>query len=113
MRRILLAGKTGQIGWELRRTLATIGEVVGVNHNDMDLADPDAIRKVIREIKPEIIVNAAAYTAVASAIARHHVGALIWSSTTLNSSFSLAKRRIVHRKFFPRTPYTPLVRKIR
>lgn len=64
MKRILLVGKNGQIGWELQRTLATIGEVFAVDRNDMDLANPDAIRKVIRETKPAMIVNAAAYTAV-------------------------------------------------
>ncbi len=64
MRRILLTGKNGQIGWELQRTLATLGEVVAVDRNDMDLTNPDALRKVIRETKPAMIVNAAAYTAV-------------------------------------------------
>ena len=64
MRRILLTGKNGQIGWELQRTLATLGEVFAVDCNDMDFTNPDAIRKVIREIKPALIVNAAAYTAV-------------------------------------------------
>lgn len=62
--RILLAGKNGQIGWELQRTLATIGEVVAVGRNEMDLANPDSIQSTIREIKPALIVNAAAYTAV-------------------------------------------------
>ncbi len=52
LRRILLTGKNGQIGWELQRTLATLGEVVAVDRNDMDLTNPDAIRKVIRETKP-------------------------------------------------------------
>ncbi len=64
MRQILLIGKNGQVGWELQRTLATLGEVVSVDHHAMDLANPDAIRKVVREIKPALIVNAAAYTAV-------------------------------------------------
>ncbi len=64
MRRILLTGKNGQIGWELQRSLVTLGEVVAVDRNDMDLTNPDAIRKVIRETKPALIVNAAAYTAV-------------------------------------------------
>ncbi len=64
MRRILLTGKNGQIGWELQRTLATLGEVVAVDRHAMDLANPDAIRRTVREIKPALIVNAAAYTAV-------------------------------------------------
>lgn len=64
MRRILLIGKNGQIGWELQRTLATLGEVIAADRDGMDLANPDSIRSVIREIKPALIVNAAAYTAV-------------------------------------------------
>ena len=64
MTRILLTGKDGQVGWELQRTMASLGEVVAVGHREMDLADPDSIRKVIREIRPALIVNPAAYTAV-------------------------------------------------
>lgn len=68
--RILLAGVTGQVGWELQRTLMTLGEVIPVGRSvsnaalQMDLADPDTIRRTIREVKPDLIVNAAAYTAV-------------------------------------------------
>jgi dTDP-4-dehydrorhamnose reductase len=64
VRKILLTGKNGQIGWELQRTLAPLGDIVIVGHQEMDLADPDSIRKVIREVRPGLIVNAAAYTAV-------------------------------------------------
>lgn len=64
MTRILLTGKNGQIGWELQRTLATLGEVIALDRHGMNLANPDSIRRVIREIKPTLIVNAAAYTAV-------------------------------------------------
>jgi dTDP-4-dehydrorhamnose reductase len=62
--KILLAGKDGQVGWELQRTLAPLGEVVAVDRQAMNLADPDSIRKAVREIEPDLIVNAAAYTAV-------------------------------------------------
>jgi dTDP-4-dehydrorhamnose reductase len=64
VRKILLTGKNGQVGWELQRTLASLGDVVAVGHREMDLADPDSIRKIIREVRPGLIVNAAAYTAV-------------------------------------------------
>ncbi|MFA7240015.1 MAG: dTDP-4-dehydrorhamnose reductase [Sulfuricellaceae bacterium] len=62
--RILLTGKNGQVGWELQRTLAPLGEVVAVDRQALDLANPDAIRAVIRDVKPQLIVNPAAYTAV-------------------------------------------------
>ena len=64
MRKILLTGKNGQVGWELQRTLAALGEVIALGREEMDLGNPDAIRARIREIKPDIIVNAASYTAV-------------------------------------------------
>jgi dTDP-4-dehydrorhamnose reductase len=62
--RILITGKNGQVGWELRRTLAPLGEVVAVDVEDLDLTDTDAIRHFVREVKPTLIVNPAAYTAV-------------------------------------------------
>jgi dTDP-4-dehydrorhamnose reductase len=70
MTRILLTGITGQVGWELQRTLSPLGEVVPVGREvsaqnlRIDLAQPDTIRSVIREVRPNLIVNAAAYTAV-------------------------------------------------
>lgn len=64
MKKILLVGKNGQVGWELQRTLAALGDVVAVDRQDMDLANPDSIRNAIRAIQPNLIVNAAAYTAV-------------------------------------------------
>jgi dTDP-4-dehydrorhamnose reductase len=63
-RRILLTGANGQVGWELRRTLASLGEVIALDSSSMNLADADAIRKKVGEIAPHIIVNPAAYTAV-------------------------------------------------
>ena len=62
--RILLTGKNGQIGFELCRALAPLGEVVAPDEHELDLASPDAIRGKVREVRPRIIVNAAAYTAV-------------------------------------------------
>jgi len=61
---ILLTGKTGQVGWELQRTLSPLGRVIALNRAQIDLTEPDSIRKVIREASPDIIVNAAGYTAV-------------------------------------------------
>ena len=64
MLRILVPGKTGQVGWELQSALAPLGTVIALDRSGMDLANPDSIRHVIRGSKPGIIVNAAAYTAV-------------------------------------------------
>ncbi|KST67362.1 dTDP-4-dehydrorhamnose reductase [Mastigocoleus testarum] len=68
--KILLTGVTGQVGWELQRTLITLGEVITSGRDtkgaslQMDLTQPDSIRYLIREVKPDLIVNPAAYTAV-------------------------------------------------
>lgn len=62
--RVLLTGRNGQVGWELERALQPLGTVVATDRSTLDLADSDAIRRAIREAKPELIVNAAAYTAV-------------------------------------------------
>ena len=65
--RILVTAPAGQVGWELRRTLAPLGEVVAAGRSGplaLDLADPDRIRAVVREVRPDLVVNAAAYTAV-------------------------------------------------
>ncbi|WP_019505032.1 dTDP-4-dehydrorhamnose reductase [Pleurocapsa sp. PCC 7319] len=64
MTKILLTGITGQVGQELQQTLTSIGEVIGVNRHELDLGQPDQIQHRIAEIKPHVIVNAAAYTAV-------------------------------------------------
>lgn len=64
MTRILLTGSTGQVGAELTATLASVGELLACDHRRLDLADPAAIRATVREFRPTIIVNAAAYTAV-------------------------------------------------
>jgi dTDP-4-dehydrorhamnose reductase len=60
----LLTGANGQVGCELRRALADLGEVVAVDRVALDLSQPDSIRSTFRDIAPNIIVNAAAYTNV-------------------------------------------------
>lgn len=62
--KILLIGSQGQVGWELARTLLPLGEVVAVSRAQADLSDLDGLRRSVRTIKPDVIVNAAAYTAV-------------------------------------------------
>lgn len=62
--KILLTGKNGQVGFELQRSLAPLGTIVAVDASDADLADAGAVRQLIRSVKPKVIVNPAAYTAV-------------------------------------------------
>ena len=62
--RILLFGKNGQVGWELQRTLAILGEVIAIDYPELDLTNPDDVRNRVSECKPQLIVNAAAYTNV-------------------------------------------------
>lgn len=62
--KILIFGKTGQVGWELRRTLAPLGELNALGREDVDLTSPADVRTAIDAAAPDIIVNAAAYTAV-------------------------------------------------
>src|SRR5262245_60080822 len=61
---ILLTGVNGQLGFELEQTLRPYGEIVATDRTSLDLADADAIVACVRGLKPELIVNAAAYTAV-------------------------------------------------
>ena len=62
--RVLLLGKIGQLGWELQRTLAPLGEVLALDFPEIDLTQAEGIYPVIQDSRPEVIVNATAYTAV-------------------------------------------------
>jgi dTDP-4-dehydrorhamnose reductase len=75
--RILLTGKNGQVGWELQRALAPIGEVIAVGRHDLDLASADSISRTVRATRPDVIVNAAAYTAVDRAESEPEVAMLV------------------------------------
>ncbi|VVE90791.1 dTDP-4-dehydrorhamnose reductase [Pandoraea bronchicola] len=63
-RRILLTGATGQVGWELARSLQGMGDVYAPGRNEMDLLDTDSVVRTLRDFAPDMIVNPAAYTAV-------------------------------------------------
>ena len=62
--KLLVTGATGQVGYELRRTLAPLGEVIALDREALDLSAPDSLRARLREIRPQFVINAAAYTAV-------------------------------------------------
>ncbi|GHA88718.1 dTDP-4-dehydrorhamnose reductase [Modicisalibacter luteus] len=86
--RILLLGKNGQVGWELQRSLAPLGEVIALDRQGEhkegklsgDLTDLDGLRQTLRTVKPQVIVNAAAYTAVDRAEEEREL------ATTINAS---------------------------
>jgi dTDP-4-dehydrorhamnose reductase len=66
--KILLLGKTGQVGWELQRSLSPLGEVTALDRHSKelcgDLANLEGLLATVRQLQPDVIVNAAAYTAV-------------------------------------------------
>jgi dTDP-4-dehydrorhamnose reductase len=82
--KILLFGKNGQVGWELQRSLAPLGELVALGSRGealpCDFNEPDLLAETVRQVRPDVIVNAAAYTAVDKAEtdreAAHRVNAL-------------------------------------
>ena len=95
---ILIIGKIGQVVWELRRTLAPLGRLVSVDFPEIDLTDGNSIRKWVRQSAPNIIVNAAAYTAVDKAESEpercHQINAL--APTILAEEAKKAGALLVH-----------------
>lgn len=75
--KILVTGKNGQVGFELQRSLAALGEVVAVDVEDCDLTDTVAIVSLVEKLKPSLIVNSAAYTAVDKAEAEPEIACAI------------------------------------
>lgn len=71
--KILVTGRDGQVGYELTQRLGSDAGVTATGRADLDLADADAVRRVVRETRPEVILNAAAYTAVDKAEAEPEV----------------------------------------
>lgn len=62
--KIVLFGKNGQLGWEFQRILPILGDVTPLDHEELDLCNLDAIQKTLRELNPDLIINASAYTDV-------------------------------------------------
>lgn len=79
--KILLIGKNGQVGWELQRALSTLGEVVAVDFFDKDLCgdltNVEGIAQTVRTVKPDVVVNAAAHTAVDKAESERELSDLL------------------------------------
>jgi len=62
--KILIFGKNGQVGWELNRSLQPLGEITALGIEDIDFTDTQSLRQIVRDISPDVICNAVAYTAV-------------------------------------------------
>ncbi len=79
--KILLIGKNGQVGWELQRSLSTLGDVVAVDYFDKelcgDLTNLDGIAQTVRTVRPDVVVNAAAHTAVDKAESERELSDLL------------------------------------
>lgn len=82
---ILLLGKGGQVGWELQRSLAVLGQVTALDHDSTaycgDFANPEGVRQTVRALKPDVIVNAAAHTAVDKAEGEPELARLLNATT--------------------------------
>ena len=83
--KILLLGKSGQVGWELQRSLAVLGDVVALDHDSQDFcgdfANPEGVAHTVRSIRPDVIVNAAAHTAVDKAESEPELARLLNATT--------------------------------
>lgn len=75
--KILVFGKCGQVGWELCRSLQPLGQVVAMGREDADFSKPESLREIVRAVQPDVIVNAAAYTAVDKAEQEEDLALLI------------------------------------
>lgn len=82
---ILLFGKGGQVGWELQRSLAVLGHVTALDHDSTDhcgdFANPEGIAATVRALRPDVIVNAAAHTAVDKAESEPELARLLNATT--------------------------------
>lgn len=92
--RVLLTGVNGQVGWELQRTLAPLGEVIAADRSCLDLADTAGIRRSVDAVAPDLIVNPAAYTAVDKAESEPELASAINAAAPRELALAAAARGI-------------------
>ena len=90
--RLLVTGASGQVGWQLLRTLAPLGEVVAPSRAELDLADPESAAMAVRDIEPDVLLNAAAYTAVDKAESESQVAQAVNAVSPGRMAQELARR---------------------
>ncbi|MGE4331070.1 dTDP-4-dehydrorhamnose reductase [Diaphorobacter sp.] len=78
---ILLLGKNGQVGWELQRSLGVLGRLTALGHAEADFTQPQTIAETVRALRPDVIVNAAAHTAVDKAESEPDLARLLNATT--------------------------------
>lgn len=113
---ILLFGKSGQVGWELQRALAPLGHIIALDFNSEDycgdFSNPEGVAETVRRIKPDVIVNAAAHTAVDKAEAERDFAQLLNATSVEAIAREAAKINawVIHYStdyVFPGTGETP------
>ena len=91
--RLLITGANGQVGWNLQRTLGPLGDVTALTREQLDLTNLDAVTRVVRDLAPDILVNAAAYTAVDKAQSEPELARTINATAPARMAQELAKNR--------------------
>ena len=96
--KILVFGKIGQLGWELQRSLAPLGEVIAVDYPQIDLRNPQTVRDWILPGSPDVIINATAYTAVDRAESEPQLAMAINADSvrTMAEEAQKAKAALIH-----------------
>jgi len=89
--RLVITGANGQVGWNLQRTLGPLGDVTALTREQLDLADLNQVSQAVRELKPDILVNAAAYTAVDKAESEPELARTINATAPAQLAQELAK----------------------
>lgn len=90
--RLLVTGARGQVGWELARSLMSLGEVVALDRHRCDLSRPETLAGVVDQVAPDVIINAAAYTAVDQAEQEEALATTI-NGTAVGALAQAARRR--------------------